>query len=69
MTDVIQIAKERRDRLADEIAKLNDFIQMAEALMKWHQSRGDRPTNAGEAKPGGSSEPVTLRPGSTAGGT
>ncbi len=38
MTDVIKIAKERRVKLAVEVAKMDDFIRMAEALMKY--SRG-----------------------------
>ncbi len=38
MTDVVEIAKERRVKLAVEIAKMDDFIRMAEALMKY--SRG-----------------------------
>jgi hypothetical protein len=38
MTDVITIAKERRIKLAVEVAKMDDFIRMAEALMKY--SRG-----------------------------
>ncbi len=38
MTDVVEIAKERRVRLAAEIGKLDDFIRMAQALMKY--SRG-----------------------------
>ncbi len=38
MTDVVEIAKERRVRLAAEIGKLDDFIRVAEALIKY--SRG-----------------------------
>ncbi len=38
MTDVIEVAKERRVRLAAEIGKLDDFIRMAEALMKYSRS-------------------------------
>ena len=34
MTDVVEIAKERRARLVAEIAKLDDFVCMAEALLK-----------------------------------
>ena len=32
MTDVVEIAKKRRDALAAEIGKLGDFICMAEKL-------------------------------------
>ncbi|HUS53379.1 MAG TPA: hypothetical protein VMY41_05140 [Thermohalobaculum sp.] len=34
MTDVVEIANERRVRLAAEIGKLDDFLRMAESLMK-----------------------------------
>jgi len=34
MTDVVEIARERQARLAAEIAKLDDFIRMAEKLVK-----------------------------------
>ncbi len=34
MTDVVEIAKERQARLAAEIGKLDDFIRIAEALLK-----------------------------------
>ncbi len=34
MTDVFEIAKERRDALAAEIGKLDDFICMAEKLIE-----------------------------------
>jgi hypothetical protein len=34
MTDVVEIAKERRDALAAEIGKLSDFICMAEELVE-----------------------------------
>ncbi len=39
MTDVVEIAKERQARLAAEIAKLDDFIRMAEALVENSQSK------------------------------
>lgn len=35
MTDVVEIARSRRSRLAAEIAKLDDFIHMAEILVKY----------------------------------
>ena len=34
MTDVVEIANKRRDALAAEIAKLSDFICMAEELVE-----------------------------------
>ena len=33
MTDVLKIAIERRAQLQEEVAKLDDFIRMAETLM------------------------------------
>ncbi len=38
MTDIVEIVRQRRVRLAAEIGKLDDFIRMAEALIKY--SRG-----------------------------
>jgi hypothetical protein len=34
LTDVVEIANERRDALAAEIAKLDDFIRKAEELVE-----------------------------------
>ncbi len=41
MTDVVEIAKERRARLAAEIGRLDDFIRMAEALVKYNLSKSN----------------------------
>jgi len=38
MADVVKIAKECRVTLAAEIAKLDDFLLMAEKLMKYNHS-------------------------------
>ena len=43
MTDVVEIAKECREKLAAEVAKLDDFIRMAEALMKFSQGSNRSP--------------------------
>jgi hypothetical protein len=43
MTDVIALAKERRARLAAEIAKLDEFIHMADMLVKYSPSKGGPP--------------------------
>lgn len=40
MTDVVEIAKERRVRLATAMGKLDDFIRMAEALIKYSRCLG-----------------------------
>ncbi len=37
MTDVVEIARERRKELSAEIARLDGFIRMAEALVKFSQ--------------------------------
>ncbi len=34
MTDILAAARERQSHLANEIAKINDFISMAEALKR-----------------------------------
>ena len=41
MTDVVEIAKERQARLAAEIGRLDDFIRMAEALVKYNLSKSN----------------------------
>ena len=66
MADVVQIAKERRKWLATEIAKLDEFIQTAEALMKWHESQGAKTSEGGD-KSIGQNAPMTLRAGSGSG--
>jgi DNA-binding XRE family transcriptional regulator len=43
MTDVIKIAREHRARLAVEIAKMDDFIRMAEALIQYDQGLNRAP--------------------------
>ncbi|HSF96279.1 MAG TPA: hypothetical protein VLA52_14735 [Thermohalobaculum sp.] len=39
MTDLIALAKERRARLTAEVAKLDEFIQMAGMLVKYGTSK------------------------------
>ena len=46
MADVLKIALERRNKLHDEIKKLEDFIRMAETLV-----RGDGPVQMPENVP------------------
>jgi hypothetical protein len=55
MTDVIRIAKERRTRLQTEVAKLDDFIRMAEALVEWSQTKSGRTNELDVERPGTSS--------------
>lgn len=54
MTDVVEIARNRRSRLASEIAKLDDFIHMAELLLR----SGDGP-GKGREDDGGASRLLT----------
>ena len=48
MTDVVEIAQERRVRLAAEITKLDNFILTAESLVKHSQSKSSK-TLSGDA--------------------
>ena len=49
MTDVVEIAKERRAMLAAEIAKLDGFVRMAVALVKYGQGLGRGPVMDADA--------------------
>ncbi len=49
MTDVVEIAKERRARLAAAIGTLDDFIRMAEALVQYGQGLGGGPVMDADA--------------------
>jgi DNA-binding XRE family transcriptional regulator len=49
MTDVVEIAKERRATLAAEIGTLDDFIRMAEVLVKYGQGLGCGPVTDADA--------------------
>ncbi len=53
MTDVVEIAKERQARLAAEIAKLDDFVRMAEMLVKYHPSKSNKASGAEDEKAAG----------------
>ncbi len=57
MTDVVEIANERSDalaaeidRLTAEIAKLDDFIRMAEALLKHSLSKSSKASDTEDEK-------------------
>ncbi|MEM9139748.1 MAG: hypothetical protein AAGB15_07935 [Pseudomonadota bacterium] len=58
MTDVLKIALDRRAQLNEEVAKLDEFIRMAETLMS--SSQGGVPTT------GSSSTDSGTEPGETA---
>ena len=49
MTDVVEIAKACRARLAAELAKLDNFIRMAEALVQNGRGLGRGPVMAADA--------------------
>ncbi len=49
MTDVVEIAKECRERLAAELAKLDNFVRMAEALVQYGRGLGHGPVVAADA--------------------
>ena len=53
MTDVVEMAKERRATLAAEIGKLDNFIRMAEALVKHSQSKSSKASDTDDEKAAG----------------
>ncbi|MCH8166948.1 MAG: hypothetical protein IID49_02230 [Proteobacteria bacterium] len=61
MTDVIALAKERRARLAAEISKLDDFMRMAELLVKYSSSKAGESVSDDEDT-GDGPKPAMLRP-------
>ena len=62
MTDVVEIAKERRARLAAEIAKLDEFVRMAEKLVKYNPPKSNRASSAEDENATISSGPAAVRP-------
>ena len=60
MTDVVEIAKERRATLAAEIGKLGDFIRMAEALVKDSQSKSSKASDTEDEKAAESTGTATV---------
>jgi hypothetical protein len=53
MTDVVEIAKERRATLAAEFGRLDDFVRMAEALVKNSQSKSSKVSDTENEKAAG----------------
>ena len=53
MTDVVEIAKERQARLAAEFSRLDDFIRMAEALVKNSQAKSSKVSDTEDEKAAG----------------
>ena len=68
MTDVVEIAKERRVRLAAELGTLDDFISMAEYLVENTPSESGTAYDTKDEWAGGSTGPATVRPYSAAAG-
>ena len=66
MTDVVEIAKERQARLAIEIAKLDNFIRMAEMLVKYTPLKSSKASKTEDEKAAESTVPATVRPYSAA---
>ena len=61
MTDVVEIAKERRTRLATEIAKLDEFIRMAEKLIKYTPLKSNKAPDAEDERAARSVGPSAVR--------
>ena len=61
MTDVVEIAQKRKAKLAAEIGKLDNFINMAEALIKRSQSDSSFLSDTMDKDPAESNGPATVR--------
>ena len=68
MTDVVEIAKKRRATLAAEIGKLDDFVCMAEKLVKYAPLKSNKASDAEDEKAGKSTGSATVRQYSEAAG-
>ena len=68
MTDVVDIAKERRVRLAAEIGTLDDFIRMAEKLVDCTLVKSNRASGTEDERAAESTGPATVSPYSAAAG-
>ena len=53
MTDIVEIAKERQTRLAAEMDEVNEFIRIAEALLKHSQSKSSKASDTEDEKAAG----------------
>ncbi len=53
MTDIVRVAKERQARLAAEFSRLDDFIRMAEALVKNSQAKSSKVSDTEDEKAAG----------------
>ena len=68
MTDVVEIAKERHVWLAAELAKVGDFLRMADALLKQSLSKSNKALSTEDDKVAVSTGLATALPCSAAAG-
>jgi hypothetical protein len=68
MTDVVEIAKECRVTLVAEIARLDEFLRMAEKLLKYNRLEPSKASGTEPEKTAESTGPATARPYSVAAG-
>ncbi len=68
MADVVEIAKKRRDALVAEIGKLDDFVCMAEKLLKYTPLKSNKASDAEDEKAGKPTGSATVRQYSAAAG-
>ena len=68
MTDVVEIAKERRVRLAAEIGTLDAFIRMAEKLADYTPVKSNKASGTEAEMAAESNGPATVSPYSAAAG-
>ncbi len=61
MTDVVEIAKERRDALAAEIGTLDDFIRMGESLLTHSRLASNKASGTEDAKAAEFTGPTVVR--------
>ncbi len=68
MADVVEIAKKRRAMLAAEIGTLDDFVCMAEKLVKYAPLKSNKAPDAEDEKAGKLTGSATVRQYSAAAG-
>ncbi len=66
MTDVVEIANERRAALAVELGRLDFFLRMAEQLVNDNRLKSNKASAAEDEKAAESTVPATVRPYSAA---
>ena len=63
MTDIVEIAKERRLRFATEMGKVNEFIRIAEELLKHSQSNSSKAPDTEDEMAAGGNDAEAKREG------